>query len=337
MPTTDASPTCRTRENLSGAMSRGRDRRLHEARACARPGAAPRLQAGSASRALASGLCFVCVCIASLLFSPASADEVAAAGPFKHRPVPGGIAIVDLGPAEGTRPAATWSDRPLAVLASDGRWRAIVGLPLSIEPGEQRVRHGPPDGETTAVTFAVEDRRYEEQRLVIENTRKVNPAPVDMERINRENTRLKIVKATRLERLLADGFDWPVPGPVSSPFGLRRFYNDQPRRPHGGIDIAAPEGATIRAPADGLVLETGDYFFNGNSVFIEHGLGLQTFYAHMSRIDVAAGDRVKAGDVLGAVGATGRVTGPHLHWSVGLNGTWVDPLLLTTTEAPPLD
>ncbi|MFK7996452.1 MAG: M23 family metallopeptidase [Granulosicoccus sp.] len=133
---------------------------------------------------------------------------------------------------------------------------------------------------------------------------------------------------------MTDTFIWPVAGPVSSPFGLRRFFNDQPRRPHGGIDIAAPEGTPIMAAADGVVLEANDYFFNGNSVFIEHGLGLQTFYAHLSRIDVTNGERVTQGQVIGAVGATGRVTGPHLHWSVGLNGTWVDPLLVIDTDQP---
>ena len=128
--------------------------------------------------------------------------------------------------------------------------------------------------------------------------------------------------------MIANSFKWPLAGVMSSPFGLKRFYNDQARRPHGGIDIAAPEGTPIIAPADGWVVDTGDYFFNGNSVFIEHGLGLQTFYAHLSKIHVKLGDKVEPGDLIGEVGATGRVTGPHLHWSVGLNGTWIDPNLV---------
>ena len=249
--------------------------------------------------------------------------------------VPGGIVILDIGPAESPLPEATWNDRTIAVLEDAGRLKALIGVPLSVSAGQQTLNVTFKDGRTQSLKFGVEPFAYEEQRLTITNKRKVNPEPVDMERINRENKRLKEVKSYRADSLVATSFEWPLAGPVTSNFGLKRFFNDQPRRPHGGIDIAAPVGALIKAPADGVVIETGDYFFNGNSVFIEHGLGLQTFYAHMSRIDVKPGDRVNQGDVIGAVGATGRVTGAHLHWSLGLNGTWVNPLLVLNTDAPP--
>ena len=262
-------------------------------------------------------------------------DGEPVAGPFERAPVPGGIAVVDLGPAAGEVPPwASWQERLVAVIEEGGRWQAVVGIGLDTEPGPQTLAITWADGRNDSTGFTVGDKRYEEQRIVIEDERKVNPAPLDLERIGRENVRLATVKRVRSESLLADTFDWPVSGPISSPFGLRRFFNDQPRRPHGGIDIAVPEGTPIRAPADGQVIDTGDYFFNGNSVFIEHGLGLQTFYAHMSRIDVAPGERVTRGQVIGAVGATGRVTGPHLHWSVGLNRHWVDPTLLLRTSTP---
>lgn len=254
---------------------------------------------------------------------------------FEASSRPGGIAIVDLGPSTGTVPKALWNDRPVAVLNKNDRLIALIGIPLSVEAGPQDVNVLEASDDNRIITFQVEPHSYAEQRLTISNKRKVNPNPLDMERIGAESKRLKTVKNSRADKLLAENFIWPVAGPVSSPFGLRRFFNEQPRRPHGGIDIAAPEGTPIVAAANGVVLEAGDYFFNGNSVFIEHGLGLQSFYAHMSRIDVKAGERVSQGDVIGAVGATGRVTGPHLHWSIGLNATWVDPLLVMDTDSPP--
>jgi murein DD-endopeptidase MepM/ murein hydrolase activator NlpD len=164
----------------------------------------------------------------------------------------------------------------------------------------------------------------------------VEPEKRDLERITREQRRIGAALGKWTDTTPATlRFMLPVEGPMSSPFGLRRFFNEKPRKPHSGLDLAAPEGVPVRAPAAGVISDTGDFFFNGNTVFIDHGQGLVTLYCHLSRIDVKAGQTVAAGETIGAVGKTGRVTGAHLHWSVSLNDARVDPMLFLG-EPPPL-
>ncbi len=261
-----------------------------------------------------------------------NASEALRIPPFEHNAIPGGIALIKVGPTTDAKPTVRWLKKNIAVVAHKAHWWAVAGIPLSSKAGQHELevlQENDTDNKVAfTVAFTINPHAYKEQRITITDKRKVNPAPLDMKRINKENKRIREVKAYSYNKLLASEFKLPVKGILTSPFGLKRFFNDQPRRPHGGIDIAAKTGTPIHAPAKGLVVDTGDYFFNGNSIFLEHGLGLQTFYAHMSKIHVKAGDTVQAGDIIGEVGATGRVTGPHLHWSVGLNGTWIDPYLV---------
>jgi murein DD-endopeptidase MepM/ murein hydrolase activator NlpD len=157
----------------------------------------------------------------------------------------------------------------------------------------------------------------------------VSPKPAQLERIARERKIIDTALGTFRDQPIDNvTLASPVTGPRSSSFGLRRFYNDEPRSPHKGMDIAAPQGTDITAPRDGLVSATGDFFFNGNTVILDHGQGLITMYCHLQRIDVEDGETLDAGTLLGTVGSTGRVTGPHLHFGVYLNGTAVDPALL---------
>lgn len=240
----------------------------------------------------------------------------------QNAPVPGGVAVVTLAPS-GTVPQARWNDRPLAVLPRDGGWVALVGIPLSQEPGPLHIQQ---DNGTT-LTVDVRPKEYTTQRLTLRDQRKVTPNPEDLARIAREK---KVIDALRVRfsPVVPDpDFTKPAQGPLSSRFGLRRIFNGQPRAPHSGLDLTVPAGAPITAPAAGTVINTGDYFFNGNSVFLDHGQGLITVYMHLSRIDVREGQPVKRGEALGAAGATGRATGPHLHWGAILNGHSVDPEL----------
>ncbi len=240
--------------------------------------------------------------------------------------VPGGVAVIEL-PATGKqRPEAWYRDRKVMVVNNADHWYAVIGIPLSAKPGKHAVTV---KGATKKkIAFPVSEKKYREQHLTIKNKRMVNPNADDLKRIRREKK--EIVDAFNHWRDIQQidaRFILPVDGPMSSPFGLRRFFNQQPRRPHSGLDIAAPKGSPVHAPAIGIVIATGNYFFNGNTVFIDHGQGLITMYCHMDHIDVNKGDVLAEGQMIGTVGMTGRVTGAHLHWSVSLNNTRVDPEL----------
>ncbi len=242
--------------------------------------------------------------------------------------VPGGIAIVKLGSTLQPAPAVYYGKRRGLVRRNSQNWEAVIGISLSAKPGIHQLRVKTASGKTYYREFSVAAKDYATQHITLKNKRMVNPYAKDLDRIRKEKKIIiQALKTWSDNPEVQTQFILPVDGQLGSPFGLRRFFNGEARRPHSGLDIAAPEGTLIRSPADGVVVNTGDYFFNGNSVFVDHGQGLVTMFCHLSDIDVQPGTVVKQGDVLGKVGMTGRVTGPHLHWSVSLNNTRVEPKL----------
>jgi murein DD-endopeptidase MepM/ murein hydrolase activator NlpD len=206
-------------------------------------------------------------------------------------------------------------------------WVAIVGIPLSQSPGEAALDIDDPAHPARSLTFRVRPAHYRTQRL------KVPPAQVDLsaadlQRVTGERAHIQAALATFSPQApLTLRLRSPVAGTRSSSFGLRRVFNGEARDPHSGMDIGAPLGTTVVAAANGVVIDVGDYFFNGNTVLIDHGEGLITMYCHLASIGVQPGQHVAGGEALGTVGATGRVTGPHLHFGVALNRAFVDPAL----------
>jgi hypothetical protein len=264
----------------------------------------------------------------ALLLGLAGLSQRALAAPLRWpraEAAPGGVVLLSLPSAfdaSAQAPRVSFGgDRVLVVRRGTG-WLAVVGVPLTAMPGAARAEVA-----GTALPFEIGFKQYVVQRL------RVKPAQVDLSahdlaRYEREHARLQAAIATFSDTLPAVlELSPPVRGVRTSSFGSRRVFNNEPRAPHTGMDIAARSGTPVHAAAAGRVIDTGDYFFDGKSVLIDHGSGLITLYCHLSRIDVHVGERLAGGEQLGLVGATGRVTGPHLHFGVVLNRAFVDPAL----------
>ena len=263
-----------------------------------------------------------CICLI-LTVSSTHAQELPHASP-----VPGGIAILPLVPDTEPAPVVHFAGPRIMVMRHDGRWQAVVGLPLTLAPGPQTVTARDSQGKTREYPFTIQSKKYAVQRLTLKDKRMVEPTEEDLARITREQAIIQQAFAAWTEEALPSlRFLLPVHGSVSSVFGLRRFFNNEPRQPHSGIDIAAPVGAPVVAPLAGTVIRTGEYFFNGKTVFLDHGQGLVSMFNHLSRVAVERGARVSQGQKIGEVGMSGRVTGSHLHWTVSLNNSRVDPVL----------
>ena len=246
-----------------------------------------------------------------------------------NKPVPGGVAVVDLG-SSAAAPKATYQGKPVLVVKEQANWLAIVGIPLTVKPGNERISSGGRN-----LPFIVGYKQYPEQRITLKNKSQVNPAPAQLKRIEAElAVQIKAYRSFSPNQPSNLVLDKPVNGPLSSKFGVRRFFNGEERNPHSGLDFAVPAGTPIKTPAAGKVILVGNYFFNGNTVFVDHGQGFISMFCHMSKIDVSPGQQLARGAVVGKVGATGRATGPHMHWNVSLNDARVDPAIFIGAFQP---
>lgn len=268
------------------------------------------------------------ICFRFCLFALAF-PLLAHAGLPQASSVPGGVAVVPLGSvsASAAMPQAWLGDQPVLVTADRGQWHAVVGLALDMAPGAQelRVKSG---GVMKTQGFEVNPKEYLEQHITLKDSSKVQLSDADELRAAREIAAITELKHRwRAARVTDLAFVLPAKGRLSGHFGLRRIFNGEPRSPHAGLDMAVARGTPVRASARGRVLAVGDYFFNGKTIFIDHGNGLITMYCHLDRIDVQVGRTVGKGRRIGLSGNTGRASGPHLHWSVILNGAMVDPEL----------
>ncbi len=212
-------------------------------------------------------------------------------------------------------------------IARDGRFMLAFGRDQSPHATLAIARD---DGKTEIQELSITQRTYDIQRINGLPQNKVEPNEAELKRIKAEQARINAARARNTDLPYAfKGFDWPALGPISGVYGSQRILNGEPRRPHFGVDVAAPVGTPLKAPAGGIVsLADADLFFTGGTVMIDHGHGLSSLFAHMQKVTVKEGDKLAKGDVTGNLGGTGRATGPHLHWGMYLFKTPIDPQLL---------
>jgi murein DD-endopeptidase MepM/ murein hydrolase activator NlpD len=248
---------------------------------------------------------------------------------------PGEVVLIE---ARSSRPlkelAIKVFSRDFPAFSADGglQWTGLAGIDIETKPAEYPVKLGGTDKDGKSVTadgiLTVRAKKFPERKLIVDEKYVTPPADV-LNRIEQESKRVNAIFGTITPGRIWNGsFLVPVPGNVISDFGKRSIYNGRPRSPHTGVDFRGAVGMHIRAPNAGIVVLAADLYFSGNTVIIDHGLGLYSYLGHMSDLSVKEGERVEAGDTVGSLGSTGRATGPHLHWSIRLVGTRVDPMSL---------
>jgi hypothetical protein len=246
----------------------------------------------------------------------------------------GGVTVIRVSsPQPLLKVGGIWKGSSLLFFPEGGGvFASVLGIDLEEEPGKQTLSvEGMGGGgliQRQEVDFHVLRKEFPVQRLTLPR-KMVELSPEDQARVQKENRKVQeILKTISSEKIWGKGFKRPVEGVILSAFGLRRILNDQPRSPHSGVDLRAALGAPVSASGGGMVVYTGDHFFSGQSVFLDHGAGIMTMYFHLSEIQVSVGERVRQGQVIGKAGQTGRATGPHLHWGARVQGSRVDPMAL---------
>lgn len=222
-------------------------------------------------------------------------------------------------------PANIWTGGKALVVSTDGYF--VIGVPRDLK--SDIVVLAKNNGEQIKRTIQVLARQWKVERIKGLSKKKVSPDPVALRRIKADTARVDAIRtspADSVERFIKKGFAIPVNGRISGVFGSQRILNDQPRSPHRGLDIAAPQGAPVASPSDGIVrLVAEDMYLMGNTLMVDHGLGVRSIYIHLNRILVKEGDRVAQGEIIAEVGQSGRATGPHLHWGLFVGTVAVDP------------
>src|SRR5262245_57936543 len=245
---------------------------------------------------------------------------------------PGEVVVLSLASAKPIDTVhARAFDRALVTFKDGDGWFVVAGIDLDVKAGSYPVAIDVGSGKTTEHvlhTLVVRSKAFPTRQLKVDDAF-VNPPASAQERIAQDTRDLNDAWSHPSGTKLWDtGFIKPVPEAANSAFGTRSVFNGQARNPHSGADFPSPAGTPVKAPAAGRVVIAKDLYFSGNTVVIDHGLGLFSLLAHLSAIDVQPGATVDTGDIIGKVGATGRVTGPHLHWAVRLAGARVDPVSL---------
>jgi murein DD-endopeptidase MepM/ murein hydrolase activator NlpD len=285
-----------------------------------------RLSQGSAVRFVAVSVCIALLNVIAMSVSVAATASSSTNSLPRESRVPGGVAIMKIAAANTPQPTVTSNGAPVWVTRHNAVWHAVIGIPLSTAVGTQQIVITQA-GQITEQSFAVKSKRYPVQKLKLDRAM-VDPPREVTARIERESAHLKMVRSNwRASDATNARFVLPASGRLSSRFGVARVLNGKPRSPHAGLDVAVGVGTPIHAAADGVILDAGDYYYCGKTVFVDHGNGLITMHCHLSEFIAKIGDTVKQGERIAVSGGTGRATGPHLHWSVYLNGVSVEPEL----------